>query len=1038
PYFVSAANQINIKTIAFTNSKTGVLGGEYTGSFNSSLYNQEAYVRSFYDVPSRFSARFYYDGLGRLVVSQNARQYNNADLTGRKYSYTLYDALGRVVEAGEKTDPSTGSGSRFKSIFGATVSGYYNPNVIDQTKLLAWITNSSGARKEVTKSYYDATVITGLPSTFAPDVLTQRKRITHVTYEEIYDGNDQTYDHATHYDYDIHGNVKTLLQDNRKMATNFTSLASQRYKRMDYSYDLVSGNVHRMSVQNGEVDQWHHAYQYDADNRITAAYTNSQTPIIEQGQLSAALENELVYNTDWENDAKYFYYAHGPLARTEIGNDQLQGNDFIYNLQGWMKGINSIMRDIDPGYDGISNPNTVFAKDIAAFSLEYFNGDYMPINQATPFASVEETSHAGTHSSQLFNGNIRYMQTRLTDPIHLDRLPMLNAYQYDQLNRLKESRSYETGFDGSSWNPTTYGNEYYNAFSYDAMGNILTQMRHNRAGTMIEDMKYKYQYLDPTTKTKLQRNRLYHIYEPASLTSLDATDIDNMGAYDSTAVNINVTNNYMYDEEGRLVKDKAEKINKIVWRVDGKVKEIQRMTGTTKWLKFDYDAMGNRIAKHVYNNTGTTLERSTYYILDAQGNQISTYDHDVVGGTARFNLKERNIFGSSRLGSKQDSMNVLTATITQNYSQVLGTKYYEFSNHLGNVLMVYNDVKIGFDSDSDGLVDEFLVGITNSSDYSPFGVQLDGRTVSRDFYRQGFNGMEKDDEVKGSGNSYDFGARIFDARVGRWLSVDPLAEKQPNQSTYKAFLNNPLVFVDPNGKTEYETIVVYDPNGNLLFKAHRKISDNLMSGGDLDDEDGVKISGGYDYRHYTEIRMQNDGSIKVTANQRTEILKGNGIKDKEYLFAFKENGVIYNCNITSYIPFIPEGDGGTQNGGWKLTVPGGGASPTKQKALYHVKEIDVNDFLTAWGAMKVGSFGSKPVDALKNVAEIWTKFAPKIEEKDQSVEKTKNIKWIELQQMDDKSFQPIEAIISRERADEIKNAGGVYTKNKDSIISRKW
>jgi hypothetical protein len=60
----------------------------------------------------------------------------------------------------------------------------------------------------------------------------------------------------------IHGNVKTLLQDNLhpdsyREATTYTALASQRFKRLDYRYDLVSGNVHRMSVQNGQVDQWH-------------------------------------------------------------------------------------------------------------------------------------------------------------------------------------------------------------------------------------------------------------------------------------------------------------------------------------------------------------------------------------------------------------------------------------------------------------------------------------------------------------------------------------------------------------------------------------------------------------------------------------------------------------------------------------------------------------------------------------------------------------------------------------------------------------
>jgi hypothetical protein len=80
------------------------------------------------------------------------------------------------------------------------------------------------------------------------------------------------------------------------MATTYTALASQRFKRLDYRYDLVSGNVHRMSVQNGQVDQWHHAYQYDSDNRITAAYTNSRTPLLSLDRPTAALSNELAEN----------------------------------------------------------------------------------------------------------------------------------------------------------------------------------------------------------------------------------------------------------------------------------------------------------------------------------------------------------------------------------------------------------------------------------------------------------------------------------------------------------------------------------------------------------------------------------------------------------------------------------------------------------------------------------------------------------------------------------------------------------------------
>lgn len=68
-------------------------------------------------------------------------------------------------------------------------------------------------------------------------------------------------------------------------------------------------------------------------------------------------------------------------------------------------------------------------------------------------------------------------------------------------------------------------------------------------------------------------------------------------------------------------------------------------------------------------------------------------------------------------------------------------------------------------------------------------------------YRYGFNGMEKDDEVKGNGNSYDFGARILDVRLGRWLTVDSYLSKYPSISPYSAFENNPLRFIDPTGDT---------------------------------------------------------------------------------------------------------------------------------------------------------------------------------------------------------------------------------------------
>jgi RHS repeat-associated protein len=97
------------------------------------------------------------------------------------------------------------------------------------------------------------------------------------------------------------------------------------------------------------------------------------------------------------------------------------------------------------------------------------------------------------------------------------------------------------------------------------------------------------------------------------------------------------------------------------------------------------------------------------------------------------------------------------------------------------------------------------VGIRTCSDYSPFGVELDGRTVSGG-YRYGFNGNEKTNEILGEGNSYDFGARMLDSRIGRWMSSDPLQHKSPNFSSYNFVFNNPIIYKDPDG--EYPLIVI--------------------------------------------------------------------------------------------------------------------------------------------------------------------------------------------------------------------------------------
>ena len=92
---------------------------------------------------------------------------------------------------------------------------------------------------------------------------------------------------------------------------------------------------------------------------------------------------------------------------------------------------------------------------------------------------------------------------------------------------------------------------------------------------------------------------------------------------------------------------------------------------------------------------------------------------------------------------------------------------------------------------------------------NPFGYPMDGRAFSSDKYRFGFNGKacplfwrESDNEVKGEGVQQDYGARIYDSRLSRFLSPDPIIikeKKYPELSTYQFASNSPITGIDLDG-----------------------------------------------------------------------------------------------------------------------------------------------------------------------------------------------------------------------------------------------
>ncbi len=86
-------------------------------------------------------------------------------------------------------------------------------------------------------------------------------------------------------------------------------------------------------------------------------------------------------------------------------------------------------------------------------------------------------------------------------------------------------------------------------------------------------------------------------------------------------------------------------------------------------------------------------------------------------------------------------------------------------------------------------------------DYLPFGQIMPNRHGEENSYKYGFNGKEKLDELHdNSADSYDFGARMYDARIGRFLSLDPLKQQYSGNSAYSYAQNSPIFLIDFGGK----------------------------------------------------------------------------------------------------------------------------------------------------------------------------------------------------------------------------------------------
>ena len=547
-----------------------------------------------------------------------------------------------------------------------------------------------------------------------------------------------------------------------------------------------------------------------------------------------------------EERGTWQYYPHGPLERTELGAHVVQGTDYAYTLQGWLKGINGDRLDqrTDMGRDGdpslSPNPNLNVGRDAYALSLGYYgDSDYKGIGSAwdddqpasiaqRPFAPMGMPGIGSTLATQhkpLHNGNIAHTVNTLqpfgTWSANGGQAQVLaQVYAYDQLNRLQKSRGIIGLGASNNWEGITDANawRYVSEYGYDANGNITDCDRYTGdTGLRYDVLRYKYQKQQGSGR--LLRNRLYHVHsDHDNLATTDigdyADDLANFNDPHNTNGTINTANPYGYDALGNLTRNTHDGISAIDWTVAGKVKAVHRAGGSPLLkLNFGYGASGQRIMKQVGEPGTDAGAYREHYIRDAQGNIMATYRYTNDASVSLL-LNERPLYGSSRLGSLRKEVEVYNAPTSvqpgANPTQLVDLNY-ELTDHLGNVSAVVT-----------GRLLTNLFGATpcqaelvSATGYEPFGSLLPGRNYSSDSYRFGFNGKENDNEVHGAvGTMQDYGMRMYDSRIGRFPTTDPLSERFPWLSTYQFAGNSPIWAIDIDGLEQGVVIRWYDNQQN--------------------------------------------------------------------------------------------------------------------------------------------------------------------------------------------------------------------------------
>ncbi|MEL6811879.1 MAG: DUF6443 domain-containing protein, partial [Bacteroidota bacterium] len=377
--------------------------------------------------------------------------------------------------------------------------------------------------------------------------------------------------------------------------------------------------------------------------------------------------------------AENTYDELGQLVQKDVGGlasalSALQEVSFAYNVRGWLTDINDVA--------------------YAGFTPKLFN-----------FRVNYSTVEGNSNGTELYNGNIA--QTLWMTANSDDDIRGYN-YAYDDLNRILEAKGYKGSSLGSM---TGYANHDLSGLAYDKNGNILSLQRN---GADQNDTNYG--VWDDLSYTYVG-NQLVKVAEGSADT--------NYKDFGFEKNNIGLQDDYEYDVNGNMVKDRNKAINTITYNHLNLPEEIVFDTAPQK-IGYLYDATGTKLEKYV-TDEGTT---STQYI----GNYIYS---DQPSGSMRLQFMNHP---EGYIAPTSSTSGGLGGSITYTDFDYV----FQYKDHLGNVRLSYSDDNGNGSISTNEIIEE--------SNYYPFGLKQKGynNTVSggNDLAQQWkFGGKEYNEEL---------------------------------------------------------------------------------------------------------------------------------------------------------------------------------------------------------------------------------------------------------------------------------------------------